>query len=162
MRETGMVIECEARKHKFLLGLQDDGYRRECPICSKPLLQPRGAYNDNEIYGMKTIGQAWREKRKANSNAKPKQSIAIAVEVDTNKLQLKLRAIAKHAEALANELDAIDNAWQCECGATGYSDVEIANKLYERTCEGCKETFVINEDDEGYDDELPTRLEGSD
>lgn len=40
---------------------------------------------------------------------KPKQSIAIAVEADTNKLQLKLRAIAKHTEALADELDAIDN-----------------------------------------------------
>lgn len=29
----------------------------------------------------------------------------------------KLRAIAKHAESLANELDSIDNAFECpECG----------------------------------------------
>lgn len=91
-----------------------------------------------------------------------RKPLSISVDMDTDKMQLKLRAIAKHAEALADELDAIDNAWQCECGATDYSDVEIARKLYRRTCEGCKETFVINEDAEGYDDELPTRLEGSD
>ena len=29
-------------------------------------------------------------------------------------LQLKLREIAKHIQALVNELDAIDNAWQCD------------------------------------------------
>lgn len=65
MRETGMVIECKGRQHKFLLGLTDDGYRRECPVCSNELLQPREAFSANEIHGMKTIGQAWREKRKA-------------------------------------------------------------------------------------------------
>lgn len=36
------------------------------------------------------------------------KSIEIAVEMNTDKLQLKLRIIAKHAEELANELDAID------------------------------------------------------
>lgn len=40
---------------------------------------------------------------------KPNQSLSIAVDVNTDKLQHKLRAIAKHAEALANELDVIDN-----------------------------------------------------
>lgn len=59
-----MVIECEGRQHKFLLGLTDDGYR-ECPTCGKPLLQPRLAHSDNEIYGMKTIGQAFRERAQA-------------------------------------------------------------------------------------------------
>lgn len=38
---------------------------------------------------------------------KPK-SLELTVGMNTDKLQLKLRAIAKHAEALANELDAID------------------------------------------------------
>lgn len=44
---------------------------------------------------------------------KPKQSRGVTIEVgvDTDKLQLKLRAIAKHAGALADELDAIDNAY---------------------------------------------------
>ena len=70
MRETGMVIECRSRKHKFLLGLTDDGYRRECPSCSDELLQPREAFSANEIYGMKTIGRAWRDKRKANKVAR--------------------------------------------------------------------------------------------
>ena len=107
MRETGLVIECEGRKHRFLLGLTDDGYR-ECPICSRSLLSPREAFGANEIYGMKTIGKAWRDKREASSN-KPKQSLSISVDMETNKMQLKLRAIAKHAEALANELDVIDN-----------------------------------------------------
>ncbi|MER2048153.1 MAG: hypothetical protein ABTA23_07945 [Solibacillus sp.] len=37
------------------------------------------------------------------------QSIRLGVDKDTDKLQLKLRAIAKHAEALANELNAIDS-----------------------------------------------------
>lgn len=106
MRETGMVIECESKRHKFLLGLTDDGYRRECPICSKSLLQPRGAYSANEIYGMKTIVQAWREKHKEESNKR--KPLSIEVDVDTDKMQLKLRAIAKHAGALADELDVID------------------------------------------------------
>ncbi|MFJ7950766.1 hypothetical protein ACIQZG_04460 [Lysinibacillus sp. NPDC096418] len=106
MRETGMVIECESKRHKFLLGLTDDGYRRECPFCSKSLLQPRGAYSASEIYGIKTIGQAWREKRKEESDKR--KPLSIEVDVDTNKMQLKLRAIAKHTEALADELDKID------------------------------------------------------
>ena len=79
----------------------------------------------------------------------------------SKKSLLKLRAIAKHTAALADELDAIDNAWQCECGSFDYNDIEIASKLYKRTCKNCNETFVINDDDEGYDDELPTHLEGS-
>ena len=121
MRETGMVIECEGRQHKFLLGLTDDSYRRECPTCSKPLLQLRSAHSANEIYGMKTIIQAWREKRREESNKR--KPLSIEVDMNTDKLQLKLRAIAKHVGALADELDAIDSI---------------------------------------YDDELPTRLEGSD
>lgn len=37
------------------------------------------------------------------------KELSISVDMDTDKLQLKLRAIAKHAEQLADELDAIDN-----------------------------------------------------
>lgn len=94
MRETGMVIECRGRKHKFLLGLTDDGYRRECPICYKNLLQPRKANSANEIYGMKTLGQAWQENHKESSTKHT--PLSISVDMDTNKLQLKLRAIIKH------------------------------------------------------------------
>lgn len=161
MRETGMVIECESRQHKFLLELTDDGYGCECPICGKPLSQPRSAHSANEIYGMKTIGNAWKEKREAVKKAK--RTIVIGVEADTDKLQLKLRAIAKHTEALADELDAIDNAWRCNCGSFEYMDESIHrtedNEKIRRTriCSKCNEKYVLP-----VDDELPTRLEGSD
>ena len=87
---------------------------------------------------------------------KPKQSISIAVDADTEKLQLKLRAIAKHAEQLANELDAIDNAWQCECGSFAYVDLYHDNTVVERTCSECNERYAYPNNDD-----LPTRLEGS-
>lgn len=37
------------------------------------------------------------------------KGITVSVDMDTDKMQLKLRAIAKHVGALADELDAIDN-----------------------------------------------------
>lgn len=36
------------------------------------------------------------------------RGITLSLDVDTDKMQLKLRAIAKHVSALADELDAID------------------------------------------------------
>lgn len=44
-----------------------------------------------------------------NRNEKPSKSLSISVDMDTDKMQLKLRAIAKHVGALADELDVIDN-----------------------------------------------------
>ena len=41
--------------------------------------------------------------------AEVKEGITITVDVNTNKLQMKLRAIARHVTALADELDSIDN-----------------------------------------------------
>lgn len=73
-----------------------------------------------------------------------------------NKSKLKLRAIAKHAEALDDELDAIDNAWSCDCGSTEFVDFYSDSKVIRRECEKCSEQYAMN------DDELPTRLEGSD
>ncbi|WP_285397631.1 hypothetical protein [Lysinibacillus sp. fls2-241-R2A-57] len=35
-------------------------------------------------------------------------SVSLSVDMDTDKMQLKLRAISKYTEALADELDAID------------------------------------------------------
>lgn len=92
---------------------------------------------------------------KVVTKTKPNQSLSIAIDADTNKLQVKLRAIAKHAEALADELDAIDHAWQCECGSSSYGDVYHDNLLVERVCDECKERYAYNVDD------LPTRFEGS-
>lgn len=47
------------------------------------------------------------------------KTLTIAVEADTSILQLKLKAIARHAEALADELDSIDKAHDTE-----YMDAE--------------------------------------
>ncbi len=70
-------------------------------------------------------------------------------------MQLKLRAIAKHAEALADELDVIDNAWECEyCGHDEYVVHRILGNDKLCKCAKCNEKCVINDD-------LPTRLEGS-
>ena len=91
-----------------------------------------------------------------------RKPLSISVEMNTDKLQLKLRAIAKHTEALVDELDRIDNAWQCDCGSIEYVDKTLTNGRTDevfystRTCNNCGESYAIN------DDELPTRLEGSD
>ncbi|WP_342550949.1 hypothetical protein MKX57_09345 [Lysinibacillus sp. FSL M8-0216] len=56
----------------------------------------------------------WKLRKYQNSenilNKKPSKSLSISVDMDTDKMQLKLRAIAKHVGALADEFDAIDNA----------------------------------------------------
>lgn len=72
----------------------------------------------------------------------------------------KLRAIAKHVGALADELDEIDNSWQCECGSIDYQDSILCetetDKVVEhiRECKECHKKISML-------DELPTRLEGS-
>ncbi|MFJ7736409.1 hypothetical protein ACIQ2D_08695 [Lysinibacillus sp. NPDC097287] len=91
-------------------------------------------------------------------SVKPKKVIGdvggIEVKLDTQKLQQKLRAIAKHTEALAVELDAIDNAWQCDCGCDEKEEILIDNETLFVACFKCGKPIE--------DDELPTRLEGSD
>jgi len=84
------------------------------------------------------------------------KGITVSVDMDTDKMQLKLRAIAKHVGALADELDAIDNAWQCDCGSTEFVDFYSDSKVIRRECEKCSEQYAMN------DDELPTHPEGSD
>ncbi|QJX63056.1 hypothetical protein HLK66_16270 [Niallia circulans] len=44
------------------------------------------------------------------------KALAIEVTADTNNLSAKLRAISKHTEALANELDEIDRDKCPNCG----------------------------------------------
>ena len=86
-----------------------------------------------------------------------RKPLSISVDIDTNKMQLKLRAIAKHTEALADELDAIDNAWQCDCGCTGYTDESLIHKVKEevvhtkRICNDCGEAYVIYDNLKGID-----------
>jgi len=93
-------------------------------------------------------------------SVKPKQNrgITIEVAVDIDKLQLKLRAIARHTEALADELDRIDNSEPCDrCGCIETETHSLCS--YETTYETkyCSECGLkISEA------ELPNRLEGSD
>lgn len=85
----------------------------------------------------------------------------LSIDIESTKLARKLRAVAKHAEQLADELDAIDNEWRCDCGSTEYTDDELiksdTNKVYaaRRVCRKCCEVYKIP------DDSLPTNLEGS-
>jgi len=44
---------------------------------------------------------------------KERKALSIQVDMDTYKMQLKLRAIAKHVSALADELDNIDKDINC-------------------------------------------------
>lgn len=55
---------------------------------------------------------------------KPKRSITIQLNAETDKLSAKLQAIAKHAKALADELDQIDKATCPECGGE-LEEIEI-------------------------------------
>ena len=84
-----------------------------------------------------------------------RKPLSVSVDMDTDKLQLKLRAIAKHAEALANELDVIDNAWQCECGSDEYEDTvfmcEDAASYSTRQCLRCGESYGIPTGPQGND-----------
>lgn len=66
------------------------------------------------------------------------KGITVELGMNTDKVQQKLRAIAKHVGALADELDAIDNAWSCSnCGhgtkVTYYQD----NTIECSQCESC-------------------------
>lgn len=84
-----------------------------------------------------------------------KRQLSILVDMNTDKLQLKLRAIAKHCEALADELDAIDNVFICpNCNGLDVCTMYAAGELAHASCNDCG--YVI------HDDSLPTRLEGSD
>ena len=83
-----------------------------------------------------------------------RKPLSISVDMNTDKLQLKLRAIAKHAEALADELDAIDNMVVCpDCNGSEVCAMYAAGEIYHASCNDCGRVIV--------DDSLPTRLEGS-
>lgn len=86
---------------------------------------------------------------------KAKRTLSIEVEGDTTKLQQQLRAIAKHVGALADELDAIDNNWQCDyCGSYRHSALYTEDGAIYMACAQCGKRIES--------DELPTHPEGSD
>lgn len=80
---------------------------------------------------------------------KPK-GITVSVDVNTDKMQLKLRAIAKHTKALADELDAIDRMDDEDFKKLEAKAMSIgitSNKSAEEVADALKD--------------FPTRLEGS-
>lgn len=89
-----------------------------------------------------------------------RKPLTITVDVGTEKIQLKLRAIATHCEALADELDVIDKLEPCRgCGSFNYSTCKVQHSDGELfscyiECHGCGVKY--------HDEDLPTRLEGSD
>lgn len=66
-----------------------------------------------------------------------KNGISIALEVDSTKMQRQLRAIAKHTEALADELRDIEREVCRNCGS---QDVEVT-KAY-GDAQGVIETVI--------------------
>jgi Zn ribbon nucleic-acid-binding protein len=118
-----------------------------CPICGGPVL-PK-SYDERKDSNL----PYYRDLKKQSS--KRKSAITIDLNFD-DKSKLKLRAIAKHVGALADELDAIDNAWQCDCGSTEFVDFYSDSKVIRRECEKCSEQYAMN------DKEAPTQPEGSD
>lgn len=74
-----------------------------------------------------------------------RDKLTITVDVSTSKLQMKLKAIAKHAGALADELDDIDNA--CECGSMEFTELYAEGKPYVKVCDGCGTEYFADEDE---------------
>lgn len=65
------------------------------------------------------------------------------VSINTNKLQAQIKAIAKHAEALADELEQIEIEECPDCGARGNkmtvrADNEVAFEKYDCPNCGCR------------------------
>ncbi|WP_446936682.1 hypothetical protein [Lysinibacillus fusiformis] len=140
------VCECMNDSTHVFKGRYLDGV--SCPICGGPVL-PK-PYDERKNSNL----PYYRDLKKQSS--KRKSTITIDLNFD-DKSKLKLRAIAKHVGALVDELDVIDNAWQCECGSLDYSDHTYpSGSLVTRVCNKCKESYLIPNDKE-----LPTRLEGS-
>lgn len=110
-----------------------------CPICGGPVLH--GPYDEGKDSNLPN----YRDLKK--QLPKPKSAITIDLNFD-DKSKLKLRAIAKHAGALADELDRIDNAWQCECGSTEYVTTFGDGFLADNQCIGCGKHFRLPNEDE--------------
>lgn len=88
-----MNKKCGAR----IIGTNLDGIR--CPICNDLVdLVPYDGIPGHVNYNL----------YKKNNKPKYSKGLFIEVSADTDNLSLKLKAIAKHAAALANELEEID------------------------------------------------------
>lgn len=97
-------VVCCSNNHRFRLGICGDGYR-DCPECNQLLKEVPVDVTKGEPFTLQYLWRAFTEKKEPKSSAR---NLCIDVTINTDKMQLKLRAIAKHAGALADELDSID------------------------------------------------------
>ena len=69
------------------------------------------------------------------------KTMHIGLDMNTDKLQLKLRAISKHLDALADELDSIDNETCNKCGSPDLHEENFyaGDRVVHRTitCNSC-------------------------
>lgn len=98
---------CNERKRPYQ-------FKAQCLVCDH---QGTVLHNSKEEYQEVTVCpkckgafvDIWKIVKYKQTESKG-QSNTVDVDINTNKMQLKLRAIAKHCEALSNELDAISNS----------------------------------------------------
>lgn len=99
------VVCCE-NNHRFSVEGNGGEGCNHCPECNSLLKYVPADVTKGEPFTLKNLRQVFLKKREHKSSTR---NLSIDVAVNTDKMQLKLRAIAKHTEALADELDAIDN-----------------------------------------------------
>lgn len=145
------VRECMNDSSHVFKGRYLDGV--SCPICGGPVLpKPYDKGEDSNL-------PYYRDLKKQPS--KLKSAISNDLNFD-DKSKLKLRAIAEHVSKLADELDRIDKLEPCECGSFDYTIESLinsnTNEIISRSkvCSECHKSLELS-----VDDELPTRLEGS-
>ena len=141
------VCECMNDSSHVFKGRHLDGV--SCPICGGPVLpKPYDERKDSNL-------PYYRDLKKQSS--KRKSAITIDLNFD-DKSKLKLRAIAKHVGALADELDKIDSFDECpKC-----SKLMSTSKLYssdelKSVNSKCECGYIMGCD---FGNELPTQLEG--
>lgn len=77
--------------------------------------------------------------------AQDKSKLSISIDVNNSNLVRKLNAISKHAKALADELEQIDQSTCPECGEVLNEDTIYANgEIFDKNvyCSSC--TYIEN------------------
>lgn len=115
------VDKCDLEKIPFYEELKRYQHKAECLSCghSETIFKTKKEYREVHVCPKcnGALVDVWKlhtyKNNVNNQNEKPSKSLSISVDMDTDKMQLKLRAIAKHVGALADELDSIDNGIEC-------------------------------------------------
>ena len=99
-----IAYQCMNDSTHLFKGKSLDGV--QCPICRGPVSHK--PYDEQEHSELTEYRELVKQNRVTYDKKEVKQAlVAMGIDLDTNKFELKLRAIAKHTEALANELETI-------------------------------------------------------